>query len=101
MTNEYIQSRLKDLGFKLKVIGEDEQTGQCPCCFHYSIDFGEDGFCDICPVCFWENGGNEPNHMSLEEAQKNFKNFGAMSKSYLQFIDPEGGKKYKKEHYTK
>ncbi|WP_052444404.1 CPCC family cysteine-rich protein [Flammeovirga sp. OC4] len=58
---------------KYSVVGENEGKGLCPCCRYYSIGFGEEGFYDICPVCFWENGGDDPNHITLEEAQKKLK----------------------------
>ncbi len=75
-----------------------KKYGQCPCCEYYSIGFGEEGLWDICPVCFWENGGDGgPNHMTLEEAKKNFKQFGAIDKKCLDFIDPESKNKYKRK----
>jgi hypothetical protein len=100
VTNQYLEKKLLELKVEFKVIGENEPTGKCPCCEYFSIDFGEDGAWDICTVCFWENGGNGPNHMTLENAQKNFKKYGAMDESSIQFIDPEGKIKYKKEHNT-
>lgn len=96
VTNEYLELHLNNRENQFIVEGSIEKKGKCPCCLHYSIEFGEDGFHDICPVCFWQNGGNGPNHMTLEEAQNNFKLYGAMSKSSLQFIDPEGKIKYSK-----
>jgi len=98
VTNEYLELHLDNRENQFVVIGGIEKKGLCPCCQFYSIKLAEDGFHDICPVCFWENGGNGPNHMDLEEAQNNFKVFGAMNKTSLQFIDSEGKIKYKKEH---
>ncbi|AWH74796.1 hypothetical protein DCS32_11700 [Dokdonia sp. Dokd-P16] len=98
VTNQYLEMRLFEFKIEYKVIGAKELTGKCPCCEFYSIDFGEDGAWDICPVCFWENGGSGPNHMTLKEAQQNFNEIGAMSESALKFIDPKGKLKYKKEH---
>ena len=100
VTNQYLEKRLLEFKIEFKVIGTKELTGKCPCCKYYSIDFGEDGAWNICPVCFWENGGSGPNHMTLEDAQRNFNAIGAMSKSALRFIDPNGKLKYKKEHNT-
>ena len=51
---------------------------------------------DICPVCFWENGGDGPNHMALADAQKKFGDIGAISDRSLEYIDPEGPIKYAK-----
>mgnify|MGYP000229644637 CR=1 FL=1 len=98
VTNLYLQKKLIELKVELSVTGDNEQAGKCPCCQYYSIDFGEDGAWDICPVCFWENGGNDPNHMTLEEAQQNFIKIGAKNESALKLIDPEGKSKYKTEH---
>jgi hypothetical protein len=95
VTNDYLELLLNNGKEQYKVIGDIEPLGQCPCCNFYSIGLGEDGFYDICTICFWENGGNGPNHMTLEEAKQNFKTFGALSKSALQFIDAEGKIKYK------
>ncbi|CAD0005500.1 MULTISPECIES: CPCC family cysteine-rich protein [Flavobacterium] len=98
VTNLYIQTKLKavDPNFKDEVFGEVEKAGLCPCCEYFSIDYGEDGLWDICSVCFWENGGEGPNHISLGEAKLNFKKFGAMNERSLKYIDIEGVKKYSK-----
>ncbi|MDY0985936.1 CPCC family cysteine-rich protein [Flavobacterium sp. CFBP9031] len=99
VSNSYLEFKLIEINqnFTDKVIGEVEKAGLCPCCEYYSIGYGEDGFYDICPVCFWENGGNGPNHMTLEEAKLNFGKFGAINKNSLDFVDVEGRKKYAKE----
>ena len=55
----------------------------CPCCGHLTLD--ERGNYDICPVCFWEDDGNNelndpsgPNNcLTLAEAKDNYKEFGA------------------------
>lgn len=98
VTNEYLQWQLNDKGNEYVVIGNIEQKGLCPCCRFYSIRIGEDGLFDICSVCFWENGGDTPNYMTLEKAQNNFKTLGAINETSLKFIDPEGKIKYKKGH---
>lgn len=98
VTNEYLELQLTSGEDQFVVKGNIEKRGLCPCCQFYSIGLGEDGFHDICSVCFWQNGGNGPNHMTLEEAQNNFKLVGAMTKTSLQFIDSEGRIKYKKEN---
>lgn len=57
---------------------------KCPCCGYYTFEERESY--DICPVCFWEDDPvqlNNPtfeggaNEVSLLQAQKNFKEFGA------------------------
>ncbi len=80
---------------------ENKKMGKCPCCEYYSIGFGEEGLWDICPVCFWENGGDGPNHMTLEEARKNFNQIGAIDKKALEFINPESKNKYKRKMLNK
>lgn len=98
-TNLYLQHQLNNINprFEYEVIGEEEKAGLCPCCEYYSIGFGEDGLWDICPVCFWENGGDGPNKMTLEQAKLNFAQFGAMDELFLEFIDKEGKTKYRKK----
>lgn len=98
-TNLYLQAQLNVINhnFKYNVIGEEEIAGLCPCCEYYSIDYGEDGLWDICPVCFWENGGDGPNHMTLEKAKSNFKKFGAINETSLKHINKDAKIKYKKK----
>jgi hypothetical protein len=58
----------------------------CPCCRNLTLS--ERGGWDICPVCFWEDDGQDdhdaavvrggPNGaLSLEEARRNYLAFGA------------------------
>src|SRR5579863_7782582 len=53
---------------------------RCPCCHYKTLE--ERGGYDICPVCFWEDDGQDdedadtkrvfsPNHMSLTQAREN------------------------------
>jgi hypothetical protein len=60
----------------------------CPCCGFLTLDEESPGTFAICPVCFWEDddvqfrdpsyrGGANP--VSLEEARRNFEEFGAIS----------------------
>nr|WP_217895895.1 CPCC family cysteine-rich protein [Marininema halotolerans] len=60
----------------------------CPCCGYLTFDEDSLGEYEICAVCFWEDdpvqredptyaGG--ANTMSLEQARKNFAEFGAKS----------------------
>ncbi|MEG0188229.1 CPCC family cysteine-rich protein [Algoriella sp.] len=98
-TNLYLKTQLDIINPNIQnnVIGEVEIAGLCPCCEYYSIDYGEDGFWDICSVCFWENGGDGPNHMTLENAKSNFLEFGAIDKESLNYVDKEAKRKYKKK----
>ncbi len=95
--NSFLQNKLTFLGcINANILGEPEKAGICPCCQYYSIDFGDEGLWDICPVCCWENGGDGPNHISLKEAQVNFESIGAMDKSSLKYVDSEGHLKYER-----
>ena len=59
--------------------------GQCPCCDYLSL--AERGNDLICPICFWEDNGQDvgeldlrsgPNHgITLREGRHNFKAFGS------------------------
>ncbi len=98
-TNKYLENKLQKLKLNYTVTGEPEPAGKCPCCGYFSIGYGEDGAWEICPVCFWENGGDGPNQMSLIEAQQNFIKFGAMSESALDCVDPEKKIKYRKDNH--
>lgn len=97
-TNSYLSIKIQELlNKKYIVIGLQEKAGLCPCCEYYSNEYGEDGYQDICKVCFWQDGGEGPNQMTLEKAQSNFKKMGAISASALSFIDPEGKIKFQKK----
>ncbi|OCB00116.1 CPCC family cysteine-rich protein [Clostridium beijerinckii] len=65
---------------------------KCPCCGYFTFDEIPDGNYDICSVCFWEDDPiqlNNPNyegganHVSLNQARKNFLEFGACEKSMI------------------
>lgn len=63
---------------------------KCPCCNYYTL-LGV-AF-EICHVCFWENSGiinpdvdDGVNGMSLNEARKNYREIGAVSKECLNCV---------------
>ena len=63
----------------------------CPCCGYLTLS--QRGDYEICVVCFWEdNGLNEateysgPNHQTLEQAQRNFQDFGACDRAALPHV---------------
>ncbi|MFF2364837.1 CPCC family cysteine-rich protein [Streptomyces sp. NPDC058122] len=70
----------------------------CPCCGFLTLD--ERGSYQICPVCFWEDDGQDdqdadrvrggPNgRLSLTEARRNFHAMGACDERCTQFVrDP-------------
>jgi hypothetical protein len=71
---------------------EPVKTYRCPCC-HYKTLFGRGGY-EICPVCWWEDDGQDdhdaddvrggPNGaLSLAEARKNFALYGASDSQFI------------------
>ncbi len=74
---------------------KDEGRSRCACCGYRTIEACADY--EICPVCFWEDDGqgdddadevrHGPNHeTSLTEARRNFREFGACSRHFLQHV---------------
>lgn len=70
---------------------------KCPCCDYKTLE--SRGGYDICPVCFWEDDGQDdadantnrffgPNHISLTLARKNYRQFGACEKRVLKYVRP-------------
>ena len=58
----------------------------CPCCGYKTRGEEQYGSYDICPICFWEDDPFQvenpdtdigANPISLRQAQRNFKEFGA------------------------
>ena len=98
--NSYLEGRLDGYGHSYTVKGIPDKAGACPCCGYLSIDVGESGLWDICPVCFWENGGDGPNHMTLETAKNNFRDIGAIDKKSLGFVEPDGPVKYARSNVS-
>jgi hypothetical protein len=70
---------------------------RCPCCFCKTLS--ERDIYEICPVCFWEDDGQDehdadlvkggPNKaLSLNEARANYKHFGASSEDRITYVRP-------------
>lgn len=64
---------------------------QCPCCGYYTVDCEYEIITDICDVCFWQYDEIAqkfpdkcigPNKVSLNEARKNYKHYGACEKEF-------------------
>ncbi len=83
--NDYISEQLSALlGDNIIVEGETEDLHACPCCTYKTLSMRGHYF--ICPVCHWEDDGNNgndeaslnryssPNHMTLAEAKNHFNN---------------------------
>jgi hypothetical protein len=69
----------------------------CPCCGCWTLD--ERGMSDICPVCFWEDDGQDdhdadvvrggPNRaLSLSVARANYLQFGACEMKMVENVRP-------------
>jgi hypothetical protein len=70
---------------------------RCPCCLCKTLD--ERGGFDICPVCFWEDDGQDdhdahvvrggPNGpLSLTEARSNYRRFSACDERSIEHVRP-------------
>ena len=64
---------------------------KCQCCGYLTIS----GKYDICPVCFWEDDPSQAecpdcaggaNSISLIEAKKNYKQYGACEERLVRFV---------------
>ena len=73
----------------------DGEFYRCPCCNYLTLP--ERGGFDICPVCFWEDDGQDehdaglirggPNGLlSLSQARLNFLEFGACNERAKAFV---------------
>jgi hypothetical protein len=71
---------------------EQVKTYRCPCC-RFKTLHGRGG-CEICPVCYWEDDGQDdhdadvirggPNgSLSLQDARANFSEFAAADRVFL------------------
>jgi len=75
----------------------------CPCCGYLTLS--ERGGDEICPVCYWEDDGQDdhdadqvrggPNRdLSLTMARRNFAMYGAADRRYLQHVRPPTNDKH-------
>jgi hypothetical protein len=67
----------------------------CPCCGYKTLEEEPNGTYNLCPVCYWEDdqiqfsdhdytGG--ANRVSLKQAQKNFREFGACEEDFIKSV---------------
>ena len=67
----------------------------CPCCGYKTI--GDRGGFEICPVCFWEDDGQDdpdadevrggPNELlSLTQARQKFRRYGAVDEKFVKDV---------------
>ncbi|EGO65281.1 CPCC family cysteine-rich protein [Acetonema longum] len=100
--NDYLSKRASQiLNKEMRVEGEAEILFACPCCQYQTLE--ERGQYYICPVCFWEDDGNNqaerysgPNHMTLQEGKNNFSKFGAVTESLAKSIKLDVKHRYSK-----
>jgi hypothetical protein len=68
---------------------------KCPCCSFLTLSEDPPGTYEICPVCFWEDDGVQfndadyaggANHVSLNQAKRNFAEFGAAERRVLRWV---------------
>jgi hypothetical protein len=68
---------------------------QCPCCDYYTLHAR--GGCEPCPVCYWEDDGQDldrlddvsrRNHITLREARSNFVRIGAADDAARSLVAP-------------
>jgi len=75
---------------------------QCPCCDYISLP--ERGNYLICPICFWEDDGQDidelnvsssPNHgITLKQGRENFRNLGACEAEMVKHVISESNRKH-------
>ena len=68
---------------------------QCPCCGYFTYSEKLTNTFQLCEVCFWEDDGiqfDDPlyedgaNKVCLEQARKNFQEFGASERIFLDSV---------------
>ncbi|WP_251862286.1 CPCC family cysteine-rich protein [Clostridium sp. Marseille-Q2269] len=101
--NEYLSKKISVILRKeITVEGQPESLSACPCCQYKTLK--ERGQYKICPVCFWEDDGNdEPsryssaNRMTLEQGRTNFINYGIVIELGSSYIKTDSKERYYKE----
>ncbi|WP_448129983.1 CPCC family cysteine-rich protein [Stenotrophomonas rhizophila] len=59
VSNDFLQAHVSGiLGRPVTIVGPEPDLAACPCCFHMTLPARGDY--DICPVCGWEDGGDQP-----------------------------------------
>ncbi len=89
---EWFQEYAARLDHSVSMPPKEGINYRCPCCGCRTL--GERGGFDICPVCLWEDDGQDdedadvvrggPNgELSLTQARSNYKEFGACDRRHL------------------
>jgi hypothetical protein len=105
MTNNIIMTFFRRIfSKKLKWYEPNDPTPreQCPCCDYISLPERNNYL--ICPICFWEDDGQDidqiddesgPNHITLRQGRLNFKEFGACVRDMIKnVLNPQERTKY-------
>ena len=98
--NSYLEKLLYNYSSEnVEILGSPDSLLSCPCCSYKTIQ--ERGLYEICPVCKWEDDGNNNleeysscNRLTLKEARSNFSKFGACDESSIEFVVPNPSEKY-------
>lgn len=94
MVKAFTEYAMREIVFVESAEGEGGRY-RCPCCHYKTLE--SRGDYDICPVCFWEDDGQDdpdadihqafgPNHMSLAQGRQNYQKIGAVEERLLQFV---------------
>lgn len=85
------------LDFTIDMLADPQVAAhQCPCCDYFSLP--RRGQYNICPVCFWEDSGQDldridmhsgPNRMTLREARATFIAMGTCDRHSIRDALPE------------
>jgi hypothetical protein len=68
---------------------------KCVCCGYYTLNISPTNTFQICPICFWEDDGVQyndsnyeggANNVSLNQARKNFEEFGAVEQNLKKYV---------------
>ncbi len=97
--NRWLQEQLKSIGVDARITGDIEPMRPCPCCGYLTLE--ERGRFEICLVCFWEDDGTDqpdegegPNGLTLQEARKNFRQYGAYKEGAADHVVPDPDTRY-------
>lgn len=98
--NEYLAAKRSEAGLGTESVdGAVEVLAPCPVCRFRTL--GERGAYHICPVCWWEDDGNDdlatysgPNHQTLAEGRASYRSIGAVSPRALDVLASDRAERY-------
>lgn len=103
VVNSYIEIKIFNfLKINVEIEDEDFSLLECLCCGYQTI--AERGNYEICPICFWEDDGNNDtqkyssvNKMSLTEAKGIYSNLGVISNKFYEYKNDDLKLRYHKK----